>query len=117
MRPPYAAQAEIPEAKITRYLLSREHPRGRSKAAFFVAHGFDPARPRQLADALRAHALENEAAAGEVTEFGTRYRVEGSMAAPDGSALAVRSVWFIGTGEKVLRFVTAYPLKERRREP
>ena len=49
----------------------------------------------------------------EPSPFGARYVVEGIMAAPDGRAPGVRSVWFIRTGEDAPRFVTAYPLEVR----
>jgi len=49
------------------------------------------------------------------TPLGIRYAVDGIMAAPDGRAPNVRTVWFIETGEEVPRFVTAYPLKRRSR--
>jgi hypothetical protein len=54
---PNASRAVVPEAKITRYLLSETHPAGRSKARFFTAHGFSPAQWEVLATALPDHAM------------------------------------------------------------
>ena len=75
------------------------------------ALGFTADAPDVLADALRRHAAERKVAAVEESPFGTRYVVEGIMEAPDGRSPAVRSVWFIETGEDVARLVTAYPLE------
>ena len=47
----------------------------------------------------------------EQTAHGTRYVVDGPLAAPDGSRLNVRSAWYIDPdGGGVPRFVTAHPL-------
>lgn len=40
MHTPNADMAEVPPAKVTRYLLSLESEDGRSKAAFFLSRGF-----------------------------------------------------------------------------
>lgn len=110
MKLPDAETAEVPEAKIVRYLLSLTHPEGRGKALFFYAFGFAVEKWERLADALREHARENDVAKVETTPFGTRYVVEGAMTAPDGRTPNVRVVWFVDSGETVPRFVTAYPL-------
>jgi hypothetical protein len=106
-------EAVIPQAKITGYLLSSTHREGRSKAAFFIRYGFSVERWEDLAEALRRHAAEHNVIRNEASPFGTRYIVKGILAAPDGRAPLIRSVWFIETGEHVPRFVTAYPLSRR----
>ncbi len=111
MHLPNAEAGEIAEDKIIRYLLSSIHPMGRSKAAFFGKHGFGLKQWRILAQALRRHAADNVVAESEETRFGTRYVVDGAPVAPDGAALNVRSVWFINSGSRIPRFVTAHPLK------
>lgn len=40
MKLPNLGNASVPEAKITRYLLSMTHPYGRHKANFFQRFGF-----------------------------------------------------------------------------
>jgi hypothetical protein len=45
------------------------------------------------------------------TPFGTKYLIEGRISGPTGTAAAIRSVWFVETGERFPRFVTAYPLR------
>ena len=114
MRLPGIEKAEVSETKIVKYLLSPTHRAGKSKAAFFMAHGFDAQRWEDLDTALRQHAIDNEVASKEKTIFGTRYVVDGVLKAPDGRTLNVRTVWFIEDNADVLRFVTAYPLIRRR---
>jgi len=108
---PNLEQAEIPQEKITGYLLSITHRDGRHKAAFFMRYGFSPDHWEVLVEALHRHAAENEIAKTESTPFGTRYIVEGSLQAPDGRRPYLRAVWFIERIQNMPRFVTAYPLK------
>jgi len=105
--------AFIPQAKIGGYLLSSTHHEGRSKAAFFTRDGFSVERWEDLATALRRHAADHDVVRLEASPFGTRYIIEGILPAPDGRAAFIRSVWFIEIGERVPRFVTAYPLRRR----
>ncbi len=110
---PNAASAEVPEDKIRKYLLSATHRSGKSKAAFFLRFGFNAQDWQQLAAALQRHAKENPVAEAETTEFGTRYVIDGPLIAPDGTALNVRSVWFINRDADAPRFATAHPLKRK----
>lgn len=47
----------------------------------------------------------------EATPFGTSYTIAGSLGMPDGRSAQVRVIWFIETGERIPRLVTAYPQK------
>ena len=85
MKLPNGTQAEVPEAKILGYLLSPTHRAGKSKAAFFSKHGFAARNWQVLARALRAHVIENKVSHSEETAYGTRYVVDGLLAAPDGT--------------------------------
>ncbi len=114
MKLPNVAGAVIPQDKITGYLLSFSHRDGRHKAAFFTGFGFVADSWETLAAARLRHATDHEVTAVEDSPFGTRYVFEGILATPDGRTPAIRSVWFIRTGENTLRFVTAYPLERGR---
>jgi hypothetical protein len=105
--------AIVSQTKITGYLLSSAHHHGRGKAAFFTRYGFSLQHWEELASALLHHAADHDVVRLEDSPFGTRYIVEGALAAPDGRAPIVRSVWFIETGEHTPRFVSAYPLYRR----
>ncbi len=112
MKLPNAHLATVPEKKITRYLLNPAHPAGGSKAAFFLRFGFTGTDWHYLADALLRHARENDVVATERTAHGMRYAVDGKLLAPDGTALNVRSAWYIHPGSRGPRFVTAHPLRK-----
>lgn len=111
MRLPGAEHATVPASKIVDYLLSPTHRAGKSKAAFFSSFGFAAHQWQVLASALRRHAMENDVCEQEETAYGSRYVVDGSLSAPDGSILNIRSVWFIDRGSDKTRFVTAHPLR------
>ena len=111
MRLPGAEEAVVPASKIVNYLLSPTHRAGKSKAAFFSSFGFSANQWQDLAEALRRHAMKNDVCEREQTEYGIRHVVDGSLQAPDGSTLNIRSVWFIDAGSSTPRFVTAHPLR------
>jgi hypothetical protein len=105
--------AIIDERKITGYLLSETHPRGRAKAAFFLRFGFQQNFPEPMVKALLDHALRHQIAGSVETRFGIHYIIEGTMHTPDKRNPLIRSVWVIKTGETVPRFVTATPIRKK----
>src|SRR5687767_6141220 len=113
MELPNRDRATVPERKITHYLLSDTHPRGRGKAAFFQRYGFAPERPPELADALLDHAVHHPVARVEPSPVGLRYIIEGKLRCPDGRSPLVRSIWFIHNDEEIPRLASAYPLRRR----
>ena len=110
MKLPNLELACVPESKITDYLLNRGHPAGRSKAVFFLRFGFTVARWDLLAGAILKHAESHELVSMEKSSCGTRFVVDGSIIAPDGTPLNIRCACFIEDGTAGLRFVTAHPL-------
>jgi len=64
---PNAERAVIEPAKLHEYLLSRTHPVGRFKAAFFLALGYSSEDWSQLEADLRSQHLSHEATAEEPT--------------------------------------------------
>jgi hypothetical protein len=109
MNLPRFEDAVIPRRKITDYLLSDTHPRGRHKARVFRALGFSVGEWEVLADALLDHAATNDVVTVEPTALGDRFVVDGIMETPSGRLPMLRSVWFIESGEFIPRFVTAFP--------
>lgn len=101
-------KALITSEKLTGYLLSKTHPIGRYKSAFFLGLGFTSDEPAVLAAALKA-LLTTAAEPGEVTEFGQKVLARGPILGPNGQSGRVLAVWIILSGEEQLRFVTAYP--------
>jgi hypothetical protein len=106
---PYCAQATVPPAKLIGYLLSASHPVGRTKAAFFRAHGFTEADAALLAERLLVLACTAQVAATVATPFGLKYIIDGSLLTPAGNPLQLRTIWIMEAGQFTPRFVTAYP--------
>jgi len=112
MRLPNVERAEVHREKLVSYLLSRAHPDGAGKAAFFERFGFIADDWEVLRDALLAHARHHGIAESSESGFGVRYTVEGPLQSPDGRNPWIRSVWFIDSGALAPRLVTAYPIRK-----
>ena len=76
------SEAVVPDAKITEYLLTPDHPKGGSKAALFVACGYAHKDPERLAADLATCARSNESREAVSDQYGTRYVVVGEMQTP-----------------------------------
>ena len=108
---PNVAQALVPPAKITDYLLSATHPIGRSKADFFRSCGFSIEQADVMISALKKHATSHGATYSKPTPYGLKYIVEGEMITPARGAVPLCAIWFIEAGAEQPVFVTAYPSK------
>lgn len=96
--------------KVSAYLLNLDHPVGKFKAKYLLGFGFSPDAPRVLAEALVDHAMMN--APGTVSPQAKgpdRAVFEGTVIAPDGRAMPLRTVWEPGKSYE-MRFITAVPL-------
>lgn len=109
MQIPNAARAVIEPAKLHGYLLSRSHPVGRFKAAFFLGLGYSAEDWRRLEADLRTQHLSQDAMPGPPSAYGQKYEIRAPLVGPTGRAAAVVSVWVVRRGEEFPRFVTAYP--------
>ena len=109
MQIPNADRAVIDPAKLHGYLLSRNHPVGRFKAAFFLTLGSSSEGWRQLETDLRDQHLSQDATREERTRYGQKYAIRATLVGPSGSSAEVVSVWVVRTGEEFPRFLTAYP--------
>ena len=105
---PCCEEAIVDREKLWNYLLSPTHRAGRHKAAFFKSLGFDRLRWGQLESALRWHAAQ-EVALVEETLLGRKFVIRASLTGPAGRTAQVKSVWIILHGQRIPRFVTAYP--------
>ena len=108
-RLPNADRAIVADRKITHYLLTHDHPRGRDKAAFFESFGFGRETWPRLRDALIDHAKHNPVVSSAMTPFGGAFEVNGPLATPDGGTPYVLVVWMIRAGEDFPRLLTAVP--------
>jgi hypothetical protein len=109
---PNADHEEVRREKLVKYLLSRAHPDGAGKAAFYERFGFSADALEVLRDALLEHARQHEVVDTGTSDFGARFTVEGPLRSPDGRNPLERSVWFIDAGAVTPRLVTAYPQRK-----
>lgn len=112
MRLPNASRALVERAKITQYLLNREHPDNGGKADFFIALGFHMNDWETMAAALRMLSIDSPVTLSVESPHGKKYIVDGAIETPVGKTSMVRTVWIIDNGETVPRLVTAYPYEE-----
>ena len=109
MKLPGADLAICDAAKVQDYLLSREHPVGRSKARFFESLGFTRAEWPALQSALLQLGRDGDAELAAASVFGQKYVVRGIIQGPTDETALVVTVWIILTGETRPRFITAHP--------
>lgn len=101
----------IAAEKLTRYLLA---PRPiDDKSRFLGRAGFSASRPDELEAGIRRLAASHEAEEDGLSVYGTFWRVEGSLAGPEGT-LRVVTVWLERAADGAFHFVTLKPLKEQR---
>ena len=109
MELPGRERVQIGPAKVRDYLLSRAHPVGRFKAAFFEALGYSGAHWPRLEYDLRQLASTGEVALGRLTKYGQHYEVCGTLRGPSGRAARVITIWIVRANEATARFITAFP--------
>ena len=108
-RLPNAEEAVIDAEKLRSYVLSSAHPVGRFKAAFFRKLGYSADNWEAFARGLREVILSQDITRVENTRYGQKFIIGGPLPAPTGETVQIVTVWVILRGEKVPRFVTAYP--------
>ncbi|GEP01678.1 DUF6883 domain-containing protein [Methylobacterium haplocladii] len=105
----------IDAPKIARYLLDLSHPIGGPKAKFLLRFGFTPQDPNALVLALVAHAMGNLPGVKKDQPKGPpRIIFEGTVTAPDGRDMPLRTVWEPSDSPPEMRFVTPVPLTRRK---
>lgn len=106
-----ARRAIIDDRKLTRYVLSPTHPRGRDKARIFKSTlGYDRASRAGLIEQIRCAILRHEAVFVRRDRFGHHYRVDLTLEGPRGVA-RVRTGWLYDRGSDVPRLTTAFVLR------
>ena len=109
---PNADRAIVAESKVVAYLLSADHPDGRSKATFFSDLGFRAQQWGQFAKALLDHGGTGDVTTVARSDFGTRYNVDGTITTPDGRNPRIRTVWIAASEHAAPRLITAHPLRK-----
>lgn len=110
--PPLPGSLGIPADKIVKYLLNPDHPKGGSKARFFLRFGFtaDTIEGRsEFADALFAQAMSAAAFERYPTDYGLEMlSCRGRVWTPSGRLPWIRTVWLVQDKETAV-LVTAVP--------
>ena len=109
MKLPNAERLVIDGRKVREYLLSRSHPIGRFKTAFFARAGFHAGNWVELTSALRQLARQGEAISDHADQYGQRYLVSGTLRGPTGVELEVTTVWILSGPDAPPRLVTVFP--------
>lgn len=109
MRLPGSDRAVVDPAKVRDYLLSPEHPVGRTKARFFAALGFTRSAWPVFRAVLLDVAASGEAVPTPATSHGQKYEVHATIHGPSGREARIVTVWIVLSGEDFPRLVTAYP--------
>jgi len=104
-----AADALITREKVTDYLL--EWRPENDKSQFLALAGYAAAQPDRLVDDIRTQLLPLDAQAEEMTEYGQKYRITGTLIGPNGRTVHVETVWMLESASGVTKFITLYPAK------
>ena len=108
---PGHAEAAVPPAKLTDYLLNPDHPKGGSKAvAFRDVLGYTRENAQELAAALQAGLGQWKATARAATKYGRPYEVRMLLTGPNGRQATVKTGWIIDADGKP-RLTSAYIYK------
>lgn len=106
---PNSANADIPDLKLTGYLLSETHPDGMAKARLLRSAGYNQRNSDTLKQDLLAIARNGLVTDVISNEYGTKYVVDGELNSPDGIVLQMRTIWIVAVGQVRPRLVTLYP--------
>lgn len=106
------ADAEIPNNKLTRYLLIYKERNDKSK--FLAQAGFTNQNPEELRSAIQLIIESGDAVEDRTDEYGTFYQVDGELIGSNGMALSVTTVWLQRQSDNKFQFVTLKPRKEPR---
>ena len=109
---PNAEHAFVDPGKVQDYLLSPDHPEGRSKSRVFAALGYSPYTSGLFVEQLRKIARIGVAVNAGVNRYGRKYSVDGILESSSGKGgVRVRTVWIVQRDEHFPRLITAYPLR------
>ena len=111
MKLPNSKNAIISKKKLTDYLLSLTHEKGKSKAKFFRGIGFNETNVEKLETALLKIGKSKSVIKVDKTKsnYVIKYVIDGFVESPNGKRYKIRTVWAIKLDSKIPRFITAVP--------
>jgi len=105
---PCKENAIVKLSKINDYLLSENHPVGRSKAKFFKMIGFNETNIDLFGKAL-LEISKLEVIETVKNDFGTKYVIIGMLKSPLNIEYLVSTVWMLENQSNEPYLVTCYP--------
>jgi len=100
----------IPIEKLTNYLLNETHPVGKSKAKFFIKHGYTLNNIDELKKQLTYLIENNDIKETIETEYGSKYIIDGHIKSTIETKIRIRTIWIIENSMNEIRFITCYPI-------
>lgn len=99
----------VSNEKLLRYLLL---PRDENdKSGFLALGGYSLANWKQLKEDLILFAQRNSIGSSEITPFGEKYTIRGTLKGPNGYDLHIVTIWMTLKSTMETRFITLYPDK------
>jgi len=94
---------------VTEYLL--RHRVEDDKSGFLALAGYALENADRLMHDLRTQLVPLEAELFDETEYGTKYRIRGTLTRPNGRVLRVLTIWMKEEATGATKFVTLMPDK------
>lgn len=114
---PNYKDATIPEEKFTKYLLNKEHPKGKDKAiAFERALGYTQDNYHKLINNIKDNVNKYNAVEKGNNGYGKQYEVLMSLVGENNKVANVKTAWIIDDETKETKFVTAYVTSKKWKE-
>ncbi len=108
---PHRENAVVKQSKVVEYLLSKTHSIGKNKAKFFNSIGYNEDNHTELsAELLKFKDLEISKT--EQNEFGSKYSIEGTLAAPNRKSYTIKTVWMLEHAQTQPYLITAFPIQK-----
>ena len=101
------SDALIAMEKLTSYLLRMRVEDDKSR--FLAGAGYTLENPDRLMHDIQSQLLPLPAEFLELTEYGLKYRIRGTLSGPNGRELPVDSIWMTEDTTQRTKFITLYP--------
>jgi hypothetical protein len=111
MKIPDNNRSFVADNKITNYLLSEMHEKGKHKADFFKLFGFDIADIDTFRVSLIQHSIDRDIEKRKDSDFGIKYELKCEIKTPDERNPCIVTIWVVEIGQLEPKLVTAYPAK------
>ncbi len=101
------ANAIIASGKLNEYLL--RHRDEDDKSGFLALAGYTLQNSDRLINDIRSQLLPLDAEFFDLTDYGPKYRIRGTLSGPNGRVLRVVSIWMKEDATGETKFVTLFP--------